>query len=130
MRGRPRACENAWLKSIALLLLLLVVGGLLAWVGLTASEPEYVPPRPGDRVPIVLESEVPAGYVVRDIDVEGMCCDGCRGKLYGAVTALEGVQAAAIDHVAGMAQVVVPADADLAPVLAALTFDQYVATQR
>jgi copper chaperone CopZ len=112
------------------LLLLLAAGGALGWLGLRADAPDYVAPRPAESVPVALTGEVPAGFAVRTFDVSGMCCTGCSAKLYAAVTRVEGVRAAAVDPAVGTAQVMVPANAPLAPLAAALTFDVYTAEVR
>jgi copper chaperone CopZ len=117
------------MKQLGLLLLLLA-GGVLAWLALRADEPSYVPPRPPDAVPVVLSGDVPAGFAVRTLDVAGMCCTGCSAKLYAALTEVDGVREAAVDPVVGTAQVVVPQEAPIEPLVAALTFDVYAATPR
>jgi copper chaperone CopZ len=112
------------------LLLLLCAGGILAWLGLRASEPTYVAPRLPADVPVALSGELPPGCEVRTFDVAGMCCSGCSAKLYAALTLVDGVRAAAIDVNLGTAEVVVPTDAPTEPLLAALAFDAYNATLR
>ena len=71
-----------------------------------------------------------AGEVVRVFDVEGMCCGGCAPKVFKALTAQPGVRAAAVDFDSHTARAIVPADADVAALERALTFDDYVAKAR
>ena len=104
--------------------------GIVAW---RAGTPDYVPPRlveAPDRVPIRLSAEVPPGYVVRSLEVEGICCDGCGGKLFVALTSLAEVREAAVDPILGVAQAVVPAGLDTARLEEALTFSKYSARLR
>ena len=46
------------MKSLGFLLLV-ASGGILLWVGLTASRAEYVPPRAPETVPLALTGDVP-----------------------------------------------------------------------
>ena len=107
-----------------------LVLGLVAW---RAEEPTYEAPRVEELpefVPATLTGEVPSGWVVRTLDVQGMCCAGCPRKLYGALGRVGEVREAAVDHVLGAAHVVVPEGLDLAVVESALTFGKYAATRR
>lgn len=105
------------------LLLVILAGVWLGYVGLRAHSPAYEAPELG--VPTRLSGEVPAGYLVRSFAVEGMCCESCTGKLHGALAALEGVEEAAVDFDAGMASAVVAASVPLERVLAALNVEKY-----
>src|SRR5262245_21657905 len=104
------------MKSLGFLLLA-AAGGILLWVGLTASRADYVPPRAPGEVPLALSGDVPADCEVLTFDVTGMCCTNCSAKLYRALVESEGVRAAAVDPTLGRAEAVVltgtPAD-DLA----------------
>ena len=117
------------MKSIGPVLLTLA-GLVLAWIALASDEPTFhveatvsLP----DSVPYALSGEVPVGCVVRTLDVEGICCGGCTGKLYLALNGLEEVQEVAIDPVLKRAKAVVPTGLDVALLEEALTFDKYSA---
>ena len=113
-----------------LTLLVLVAAGLLALVALQADDPTYVAPTVDEMptvVPHQVTGDVPEGFLLRSFDVEGMCCDGCSGKLYARLEKVEGVREAAVDPVLGRAEVVVAADTDPARLTGALTFDKYTA---
>lgn len=98
------------------LILLLVAGVWLGYVGLRAAPPSFSVP--DERVPAHLSGEIPVGYLVRRFTIDGMCCEGCPKKLFAQVEALAGVREAAIDFEASTAEVVVsetvPVDAILA----------------
>lgn len=119
-------------------LTVVVLGGAaaaLGWVALRSPEADYVAPTVAEvqahvPAPTALVGEVPAGSVVRAFDVEGMCCNGCTGKLYATLRALPEVSQAAVSFEDGTAEVVVPESADPAPIAAALTFEKYRATLR
>lgn len=111
--------------KIAPLILLAAAGGWLGYVALHATEPTYVPPR--DAPPTELTGEVPAGHVVRTLAVEGMCCSSCPGRLFDAILAIDGVQAAAVDAERSTVSAVVPEALDASTLASALTFGQYSA---
>ncbi len=116
--------------GISIILLAGAVLGIVAW---RAETPDYVPPRlveAPDRVPVRLSADVPEGCVVRSFEIEGICCDGCGGKLFVALTSLEEVREAAVDPILGLAQAVVPAGLDTARLEQALTFSKYSARLR
>jgi len=101
--------------------------GVVAW---RSKDPHYVAPARAampTSVPVTLTGDVPDGSVVRTFEVTGMGCDGCAGKLYDAVTRIEGVGDVAVYPILGRAEVVVAHDVDPATVAAALTFDKYTA---
>lgn len=115
----------------ALTALLAVAGIVLGIVILRSGEPTYVAPAEAAMpkvVPVSLSGEVPRGSVVRTFAVEGMCCEGCAGKLLDAVSHVDGVGEVAIDPVLGRAQVVAEETTDTEAIAAALTFDKYTAT--
>ncbi len=59
-----------------------------------------------------------------------MCCTGCTGKLYERLKEKPGFVAAAVNFEAGLAQVVIPKDADPEAFVAALRFEKYDAKLR
>jgi copper chaperone CopZ len=109
-------------------LLLLLAGGILFWIGRSAAPADYVPPRAPDAVPLALTGEVPAGCEVVTLAVEGMCCTNCSAKLYRALVESEGVRAAGVDPTLGRAEVLVAAGTRPEDLARAMTFDAYVAT--
>ncbi|MFN0009690.1 MAG: heavy metal-associated domain-containing protein [Planctomycetota bacterium] len=105
----------------------------LAFVALRASKPDYVAPTLADveahkPAPQKLEGPTPEGCKVVTIEVDGMCCTGCTGKLYERLRATPGFVQGAVSFEEGVARVVVSEDADPASFAAALEFDKYVAT--
>jgi copper chaperone CopZ len=115
------------------ILLLGLVGLALAGIAWRAESPTYrapvVDPDPPAVVPHTLSGNVPAGRVVRTFDIEGICCNGCPGKLFVKLDQLEGVEEAAVDPVLKQAMVVVSPGYDVARVEEALTFGKYSATE-
>ncbi len=75
----------------------------------------------------VLDAEAPAGFVVRSLAIEGMCCSGCTGKLAGRLAALDEVQDFAVDFASSSAQALVAREVEVGVLEEALTFDKYVA---
>lgn len=116
------------MKVATLLLFLSAV--VLGFIALRAPEPQAAPPQlvRSGRVPYTLSGPVPDGCVVRTLDVVGMCCDGCAGKLHTAVSGVAGVREAAVDSVLGRVLVVVPEDLAVAKLEESLTFDDYRVT--
>jgi len=104
---------------------------VLGWIAVRAPEPTERPKwamgDEGPRVPLAIVGDLREGIVVRDLAVEGMCCDGCSRKLYEALLAVPGVEGAAVDFEGARAQAAVPADFDVARLEAALAFDKYSA---
>ncbi len=119
-------------KNRLAVLLLLLLGGALGTVAVFARERTYaVPARPAPQsIPLALSGQVPPGYEARTFEVEGICCQGCSSKLYGALLAVAGVREAAVDPLAQRAFALVPADLPDARLEAALTFDKYRAKAR
>lgn len=111
---------------------LLLAAGALATIALLARERTYAVPAHAapESIPLVLAGEVPAGFTLRTFDVEGICCQGCSAKLHGALLALEGVSAAAIDPQAKRVTALARADVPDERLTAALTFDKYHARAR
>lgn len=118
------------MKTVSLLPLLLAAV-VLAYVGHRAGAPStYVPASLAadhEAIPNHLRGDVPEGMVVRSFHVTGMCCEGCVGKLYHSLAAVEGVHEAAVDFQAAKAEAVVPADFGVDTLLTALAFDKYTA---
>lgn len=115
------------------ILLIVVAAGVLGRIALRAPAPDYEPVAiedavPATHVPRAVVGEVPAGYVVRTLEVSGMCCEGCPGKLYSALQAVPGVVKAAVSLEEGTASALVPVELDVAQLQSALTFDKYSAT--
>ena len=110
-------------------LLLLVCGVVLGVIASQAKEPTYELQREEapEAVPYALSGVVPAGSVVRAFEVEGICCDGCSGKLFAALDALEGVEEIAVDTVRSRVEVVASEELAVARLGEALTFDKYTA---
>jgi copper chaperone CopZ len=115
--------ERRWLLGLCL------TGAVLAFVALRAPEPTYVAPRHEAplRFPLALTEEPLPGYVVRAFAVEGICCQGCGGKLGRALLAIDGVQEVAVDHLKGEVRASVRADVESEVLARALTFDKYSA---
>ena len=111
---------------------LLLVGLVLGWISLSTDEPTFhiEPEREiPTLIPYELSGDVPSGCVVRQLDLDGICCKGCVGKLYAALSDVDQVQEAAIDPVMARAEAVVPEDLDVALLERALTFDKYSAAE-
>ena len=122
-------------KKLLPLSVLAIAGLALGWVALRAPDRGYVAPKPAEvqahvPAPRELRSTAPAGCVVRTLDVDGMCCTGCTGKLYARLKAQPGVVDAAVDFDRGIAQAIVPEEADVEGLARALSFDKYSARPR
>jgi len=123
------------MKPLLPLSVLFLAGGALAWVALRAPARDYVAPSPAEvrahvPAPTSLSVAPPAGFAVRTLEVEGMCCTGCTGKLYAKLRAEPGVADAAVDFERGIAMAVVPESADVEALARALSFDKYQAHPR
>ena len=115
--------------------LLAVAGLILGRIAWRAPERSYVPlaaegPAPLPHVPRALIGDVPEGYVVRTLEVGGMCCTGCTAKVHDALTSLPAVERAAVDFERGTASALVPMSFPAKELAAALLFDKYTATVR
>src|SRR5262245_314313 len=95
------------------------------YVAPTAAEVQAHAPAPQD-----LRGDLPAGCVVRTIEVHGMCCTGCTGKLYARLKEAPGFVKGAVSYERGVAEVVARADVDPAPFVEACRFDKYSAELR
>jgi copper chaperone CopZ len=109
------------------LLLLACSGGILLWIALVVGAPTYLAPRTAETVPVVLTGEVPNGFIVRRLSIDGMCCQGCAAKLHALLIQVEGVREVAVDALTGEASVVVPAGTEVALLEQAVTFEDYTA---
>lgn len=112
---------------------LALAGTGFAVIAFRAPEQDYVAPTAADveahhAAPQKLEGEIPAGCTVLTIEVSGMCCTGCTGKLYDRLRVTPGFVEGAVSFEDGIAQVVVSKDADPAAFAGALQFDKYSAT--
>jgi copper chaperone CopZ len=117
--------------KLLLPVLLLVAAAGAGWLVLTRSGPSYEPPQEQPiayaPAPTVLTRPAADGEAVRVLDVEGMCCKSCAGKLHARLLEQPGVRLAAVDFDAGRAEAVVAADVTAAILAAALTFEKYAA---
>jgi copper chaperone CopZ len=120
--------SRTWIAPI----LLLLAAAVLGTIAVRAREPDYVvPTRPAPAsIPLALEGPAPAGFALRTLHVDGICCQGCSSKLFGALLAVDGVQAAAVDPLKEEASAWVRQDVPVATLEAALTFDKYSAEVR
>jgi copper chaperone CopZ len=120
--------NRAWLAPT----LLVLAAGVLGTIALRAGERDYVvPAKPVPAsIPLALEGAAPEGFALRTLAVEGICCQGCSSKLFGALLAVDGVQAAAVDPLQAEASAGVRPDVPVAALEAALTFDKYTARAR
>lgn len=114
------------MNKILLAALFLAAAGTAAVV-FRAKTPTYEAPKVEQQatIPTVLASTPAAGEVVREFDVEGMCCGGCAPKIYAAISKAPGVREAAV--VLGKATVITKSDVDVSALEQAMTFDDYVA---
>jgi copper chaperone CopZ len=99
----------------------------LAVIALRAGERSYVAPVADADVPLRITSDVPEGFCLRTFDVQGICCQGCGGKLHGALLAVEGVREAAVDPIGKRVEVLVRSEIEVARLEQALTFGKYSA---
>ena len=111
--------------------LLLLAGLGLGIIALRADPPTHEPPEAEPPpAPIALTGTPPEGCVVRTLDVHGMCCEDCGGKLYAALTDLAVVREAAVDPILGTAMAIVPRDLDVRELESTLSFGKYTAIAR
>jgi Cu+-exporting ATPase len=101
-----------------------------AYLALRAEGPSYSPPVVEETpvVPTRLPRAAAAGERALVLKVDGMCCGGCTGKLYRALSQVPGVEAACVDFDTGTASAIVDARADSGELVRALTFDKYTAS--
>ncbi len=115
----------------ALLALLAVAAAATAWVVGSRSAPTYAVPREPPSAfapaPAVLLSAPGPAEVVRRFHVEGMCCQGCTGKLHKAISSFPGVREACVDFESESACVIAAESVSTAELERALTFDKYQA---
>ena len=109
-----------------------LAGTALAFVAFRAPSHDYVAPTAEEvaahrAAPQALSAEVPSGCRVATIEVHGMCCLGCTGKLYDKLSATPGFVAGAVSFDEGVARAVIAADADPELFVSALRFGKYEA---
>ncbi len=119
-------------RKLIPILLITVAGTLLGYVAWHAPEREYAAPTLPEvqahiAAPTTLAGDVPSGCVVRSFAVEGMCCQGCTGKIYKRLKETAGVVQAAVSFDEGTAQIVVQETTDIALLESTLNFDKYTA---
>ncbi len=114
--------------------LLILAGAAAAWLWATRSGPTYVPakaePTAFAPAPPALTATPGPGERVEVLDVEGMCCKGCTGKLYARLMETQGVRCAAVDLEGKTASVVVTQGTGSDALARALTFEEYSAQAR
>lgn len=115
-------------------LILFLAGAVLAWIAFT-SEGRQGPTAAGKLpldapIPTRLSGTIPAGYVERVFDVEGMCCNGCPRGLYEKVIGVEGVAEAAASYDTQTVSAVVPEDFAVDALTSVLQSAKYSATLR
>lgn len=113
----------------SLIALILVAGAAAAYIAFSSEAPHSTRPDHAPA-PSTLASPAGPGEVVRNIAVDGMCCNGCAGKLHTAAMAVDGVLEVAVDFDRATVLARVPEGFDPAPLEAALNFDKYTATVR
>lgn len=122
------------MKHLLLLLMLLLAAAGAAGVWITHDAPDRTPapeaPAPVALAPRDLAGRPAAGERVSTLAVEGMCCQGCGGRLWEALAAQEGVREAAVDFDTATARAIVAVDVDDASLARALTFGKYAAHPR
>ena len=109
-----------------------LAGAALAFVAFRAPARDYVAPTVEDLqahrpAPQALPAVLPDDCRVATIEVHGMCCLGCTGKLYDKLSATPGFVAGAVSFDEGVARAVIPAGADPEPFVSALRFGKYEA---
>jgi len=109
--------------------LILAAGGAAAWI-MVSSDPPHATRPDHQPAPATLASPAGPGEVVRNLAVDGMCCNGCAGKLHAAVMGVPGVCEAAVDFDTGTVLVRAPAELDVTALETALSFDKYTARAR
>jgi copper chaperone CopZ len=122
---------DASMKLIPLIILA-ATGTVLGLIALRAPSQSYVAPTERDieahvPAPESITGDVAPGFVVRTFKVEGMCCHNCSGKIYERLKDSPGVVEAAVSFDKGIAQVVVPKDADVGSLENAIHFEKYTA---
>ena len=109
---------------------LALAGVVLATIALRAPPRDYVAPSAEEveahrPAPQNLHGDLPANCVVRTIEVKGMCCLGCTGRVYDRLKETPGFVDAAVSLERGVAEIVLPKDSDPNAFVAALRFDKY-----
>ena len=109
-----------------------LVAVVLTAIAFRAPARDYVAPAAADveahhPAPQSLQGEIPEGCTVRTIEVSGMCCLGCTGKLYDRLRPIPGFVDGAVSFEDGVARVVMSKDAEPEAFASALRFDKYEA---
>lgn len=107
-----------------------LTAAVLAAIAFRAPERDYVAPTAVDvqahhPAPQSLAEKLPEGCTVRTIEVNGMCCLGCTGKLYERLRATPGFVDGAVSFEEGTARVVMSKNAEPEAFASALRFDKY-----
>ncbi len=115
-------------------ILLALAGAGAAWLWATRTGPTYQPPKVQPTAfapaPAVLTAAPTSLERIEVLEVEGMCCKGCTGKLHARLMEVPGVSCAAIDLAGKTASVVVAQGTDPQALVQALTFEEYSARPR
>ncbi len=111
---------------------LVVVAGLAAvWLFQSTPAPTFEVPKEAPSTfapaPTVLLSKPGTGEVLRRLEVDGMCCKGCTGKLHKALVDFPGVREAAVDFETSLASMIVRDDIAVDALEQLLSFDKYSA---
>jgi copper chaperone CopZ len=107
-----------------------VAGVVLATVALRAPPRDYVAPSAAELeahrpAPQNLHGDLPADCVVRTIEVKGMCCLGCTGRVYDRLKETPGFVDGAVNFERGVAEIVIQKDSDPTAFVSALRFEKY-----
>lgn len=109
--------------------LILLAAAAAGYLFATSEAPHRTRPD-HEGAPTTLASPAGPGEVVRNLAIEGMCCQGCAGKLHAALLAVDGVREAAVDFDRATALARVDERVDVGVLEAALSFEKYRATAR
>ncbi|MEM7515495.1 MAG: heavy metal-associated domain-containing protein [Planctomycetota bacterium] len=122
---------RAWIQAVVLGSAALILGTIAvrATGKNVQAEKAFVLP-PDQPVPTVLVDQAPAGFVIRELEVEGMCCNGCPRTLYERVRNLPEVESAAVSFDDSLVQAVVPLDFPVSKLEEALASDKYKVAPR
>jgi copper chaperone CopZ len=110
-------------------IVLVLSAAATTWIVVTTEGPHRENPDVS-TTPRRLASELGPGEVVRVLDVEGMCCLSCTGKLHAALLVVPGVREAAVDFEAATAMVRAQESVGAAVLEQALGFEKYSAKAR
>ena len=112
-----------------LVLVLVVAAAAAGWLVLRTPAPSYEAPVEAQTSfpppPQALPRAPAADEQVITLEIGGMCCRGCTGKLEAAARKLPGVRAFAVDADLLTARALTTSDLDPATLTQALTFSKY-----